>query len=148
MSFVQPTFCFFGIDFKSEYDIKHWADEAGEAYMSFEELCQNPRVIAMVTEDLNALGQGKFRSGGGASRQLVSAPWIANAYINTRLPLLAPHEKLASVVLIPGSFDQPTVGLNTPWTIENRMLTRLGTLNRKVVAEQFSSFLDSVKTRS
>jgi long-chain acyl-CoA synthetase len=135
----------------SEYDVKRWADEAGEGYMSFEELCQNPRVIAVVTADLNALGQGTFRSGSGASRNLVPAPWAANVYMNTRMPLLSSHEQLATIALIPASWDSGDnvldEGQNLPWTIENGLLTKQGTLNRKKIAAKFADVLATAKKR-
>ena len=41
----------------NDYELKKWADGAGVAYKSFEELCKNPAAAEMVTKDLNAIGK-------------------------------------------------------------------------------------------
>ena len=38
-------------------ELKKWADGAGVAYKSLEELCKNPAAAEMVTKDLNAIGK-------------------------------------------------------------------------------------------
>lgn len=77
----------------------------------------------MVTDDLNDIGQGRFRRGSGASRNLVHATWAPNIYLNARRDPLGANETLAWVALLPGTGIRADTGRNAPWTTENGLLT-------------------------
>jgi hypothetical protein len=88
--------------------------------MSFEELCQHPLAVQMVTDDLNTIGQAAVWD---PSRVLVHAHWAPQTYMHVHKLPLAKHELLATIALIPGSGDLDEVGPMAFWSPENGCLT-------------------------
>jgi len=104
----------------------------------------------MVLDDLNQIGQGSFRGGSGASRNLVHATWAPNIYMSSSKPLLSKHEKLAAVALIPGSGSEEECGNHSPFTPQNGCLDGIGNLHRAHIkscfAETLSELIEKQKT--